>query len=122
MNIKFLDLTPTPDLREQLDAAYARVMNNGRYIGGEEIEAFEEEWANYIGAKYAVACGNGFDALVLALKAHGIGDGCQVTVPTQTCLPTWTAVEATGAIVRPCDIDIYSNPSVDAIIPVHLYG
>lgn len=120
MHIKFLDLTPPPDLREELDNTYHSIMSSGRYIGGEDVEAFEQEWADYVGAKHCVSCGNGFGALVLAMRAYGIGDGDKVEVPNFTCLPTWAAIAETGAMIKPMtDIE---TTYVKASIPVHLFG
>lgn len=115
--MKFIDLTPTGQLRRQLDDAYERVMSSGCYIGGAEVEAFEREWAEYIGTRYCVACGNGFDALWLMLQWYGIGTGWRVGVPAWTAPPTWAAVEVTGA--QPVDFDEWL---CSFNIIVHLYG
>jgi len=106
-------------LRSELDAAYERVMSSGRYIGGYEVEAFEKEWAEYCEVDYCVACGNGFDALQLVLRAYGIWDS-EVLVPAWTAIPTWAAVEAVGAY--PIPTDGWINETKVAIILVHLYG
>ena len=67
MNVPFLELKPTyAELREEMDAAYHRVMDSGWYLLGTELEAFEEEFARYCGARKCVAVGNGLDALHLA--------------------------------------------------------
>jgi len=120
----FQDLRPSPQLRSELDDAYERVMSSGRYIGGYEVEAFEKEWAEYCEAEHCVACGNGFDALQLVLRAFGVGPGGIVVVPEWTALPTWSAVEAVGArpFVPDESWDRWLEFTSTAIIRVHLYG
>lgn len=72
--MKFLDLgLDEPSLRGELDAAYARVMDSGWVILGPELEAFESEFATYCGAHHCAGVGNGLDAMVLALRAAGLG-------------------------------------------------
>lgn len=123
MNIPFLDLRPGEFLRQELDDAHARVMESGRFIGCEEVEKFEENWARYIGAKYCVACGNGFDALYMSLMSQGVGKQHRVAVSPITCLPTWAAVEMTGAlIIAPEDETNLNVIAPDVIVPVHIYG
>ena len=135
MKIPFLDLkAPYTELRDELDAAYRRVMDSGSYILGQELAAFEKEFAAYCGVKHCVGVGNCFDALRLILKGYGIGDGDEVLVPSNTYIATWLAVSYTGAIpipVEPDDKTYNIDPSLversithktKAIIPVHLYG
>jgi len=92
-------------------------MSSGRYIGGYEVEAFENDWAEYCQVDHCVACGNGFDALQLVLRAFGVEPGEPVVVPQWTAIPTWAAVEA-----------IRANPVIDSAndwqesIGVYLYG
>jgi len=118
--MKFVDLTPTGKLRRELDAAYERVMSSGQYIGGAEVEAFECEWADYIGTRYCVACGNGFDALQLVLRATGTLPRERIAVPDWTATPTWAAVEAVGAI--PVIEKLGYSEYFRLRIKVHLYG
>jgi len=137
--IMFNNLIPSKDTAKDLFPAFSRVMTSGRYIGGEEVELFEREFANYVGSAHCIAVGNGFDALQIALKAVGIGPGKTVAVPTNTCIPTWAAVHNVGATIVPvepadeylitakyipCDAEDAIVPVhlLDAIIPVHLYG
>lgn len=135
MKIPFLDLkAPYTELRDELDAAYRRVMDSGSYVLGQELAAFEKEFAAYCGVKHCVGVGNCFDALRLILKGYGIGDGDEVLVPSNTYIATWLAVSYTGAIpipVEPDDKTYNIDPSLversithktKAIIPVHLYG
>ncbi|WP_455201303.1 DegT/DnrJ/EryC1/StrS family aminotransferase [Kaarinaea lacus] len=133
--VPFLDLHATyRELKDELDAAYQRFMESGWYILGEEVEAFEEEFASYCGAKYCVGVSNGLDALKLGLQAVGIKEGDEVIVPSNTYIATWLAVSQTGATpvpvepdIKTCNIDPQSiekaiTGKTKAILPVHLYG
>lgn len=133
--IPFLDLKAAYlELKDELDAAYRRVMESGWYILGGEVEAFEEEFAAYCGVKHCISVGNGLDALHLILRAMNIGPGDEVIVPSNTFIATWLAVSYAGAIPVPVEPDkrTYNiNPvlieaaitnKTKAIIPVHLYG
>ena len=135
MNVPFLQLGDTyMALREELDAAYLRVQTRGWYILGEELEAFEQEFAEYIGTRHCIGVGNGFDALHLSLMAMDIGPGDEVIVPANTYIATWLAVMASGARPVPVEPDVRSynldpnrieavlTPRTRAILPVHLYG
>ena len=135
MNVPFVSFLPMEhELDAELRAAFERVYTRSWYIEGEEDAAFEKAFAHYVGTKYCVGCGNGLDALMLALKALGIGEGDEVIVPSNTYIATALAVTYTGAkpvFVEP-DIRTYNiNPSLiesaitpktKAIMPVHLYG
>ncbi len=133
--IPFLDLKAAYlELRNQLDAAYHRVMESGWFILGPEVEAFEREFATYCDAKHCIGVGNGLDALHLILRAMDIGPGDEVIVPAHTFIATWLAVTYAGATLVPVEPDerTYNiNPALieaaitektKAIIPVHLYG
>ena len=132
--MKFLNLKRQYDeWKDEFDEAYHRVMESGWYIGGEEVEAFEEEWAEYCGAKFCVALSSGQDALYLALLAADIGYNHQVIVPTNTYIASWSAITQAGAMPAPVEPseDSYNIEmigqgmlpnSVKAIMPVHLYG
>lgn len=121
-------------LRSEVNAAVERVLRRGWFILGDELEAFETEWASYCGADHAVGVGNGTDALHLALRAAGIGPGDEVIVPALTATFTALAVSMAGATPVFADIDaerLTLNPEAlgaaitprsAAIIPVHLYG
>lgn len=134
------------DLSDSYDKIYNEVMkkiykliNNTRFIGGEEIDKFEEEFANYCEVSHSIGCGNGTDALILALRALGIDEGDKVLTVPNTFIATSEAVTAVGAEVDFVGIDekTYTlNPkklrnylenenkinNIKAIIPVHLYG
>jgi len=133
--IPFLDLKPAyVELKPELDAAYARVMASGWFVLGKEVEAFEQEYAAYCGARYCVGLANGLEALELALRAWDIGAGDEVIVPSNTYIATWLAVSAVGATVVPVE-PTPAGPNIDperlaaaitprtrVIMPVHLYG
>jgi dTDP-4-amino-4,6-dideoxygalactose transaminase len=129
--IRFLDLAAIhASIAPELSAAVARVVASGTYVLGPETAAFESEWAAYVGAPHCVAVGNGVDAMALTLRAHGIGPGDEVVVPSHTFVAPWLAVAATGATPVPADVDerTYTltsygvTPRTRAVLPVHLYG
>lgn len=135
MNIPFLDLRAAYlELNEEIDSAVQRVLDSGWFIGGEEVAAFEREWASYCSATHCVGVGNGLDALILALRACSIGVGDEVIVPSNTYIATWLAVSAVGATIIPVEpspathnidvsrIRVAITPRTRAILPVHLYG
>lgn len=133
--IPFLDLRDAYlELKDEIDAAVMRVLDGGWYILGDEVEAFETEWADYCGTSHAVGVANGLDALVLSLRALGIGQGDEVIVPSHTFIATWLAVSSVGAVPVPVEPDPASynidpdriedaiTKKTKALIPVHLYG
>ncbi|MBN2686054.1 MAG: DegT/DnrJ/EryC1/StrS family aminotransferase [Pontiellaceae bacterium] len=134
-NVPFLDLQAAYfELRDELSTAALRVLNSGWYIGGAEVESFEQEFAAYCGAAHGVGVGNGLDALALILRGYGIGAGDEVIVPAQTFIATWLAVSAVGATPVPVAVDPQTS-NIDptaveqaitaktrAVIAVHLYG
>jgi dTDP-4-amino-4,6-dideoxygalactose transaminase len=135
IRVPFLNMkAPYQELKGELDAAYQRIMESGWYILGEEVEAFEKEFASYCGARYCVSVGNGLEALHLILRAYGIGPGDEVIVPANTYIATWLAVSYTGAIPIPVEPDFRTynldpgkigraiTKRTRAILPVHLYG
>lgn len=121
-------------LAAELDDATARVLRSGRYLLGAELDALEAELAAWSGYAHAIGVGSGTDALVLALRAAGIGPGDEVLVPAFTAVPTVAAVCAAGAVPVPVDVDA-TTAAIDpaaaaaactartrAVLPVHLYG
>ncbi len=120
--------------KSEIDRAVMRVLNRGWYILGEEVRAFEAEFAEYIGVKYGIGVGSGTEALHLALVACGIEPGDEVITVSHTAVATVAAIEQAGAI--PVMVDIESGfytidprkiatvltSKTKAIIPVHLYG
>ncbi len=122
------------ELHDDLYSAFERVFSASWYIGGEEDKKFEEAFAAFCTRKYCVGCGNGLDALMLTLRAFGIGRGDEVLVPSNTYIATALAVTYVGAkpvFVEP-DIRTYNidpgriaekiTAKTKAIMPVHLYG
>lgn len=100
--IPFLDLKLTYDeLKDEIDQALARVAAKGWYILGEEVEAFESEFAAHLGVRHCVGVGNGLEALQLSLLAMDIGAGDEVIVPSNTYIATWLAVSSAGATPVP---------------------
>ena len=135
MNVPFLDLKAAYlELQEDIDAAVRRVLDSGWYLLGGEIEAFEKEYAQYVGSKHCIGVANGLDALHLSLLAMGIGEGDEVIVPSNTYIATWLAVTYAGATpvpVEPIEATYNLDPArleaaltrrTKAIVPVHLYG
>jgi dTDP-4-amino-4,6-dideoxygalactose transaminase len=133
--IPFLDLSAQhKKLRSDLREAFTAVIDQGRFILGNEVSAFEREFADYIGVPYCVGVGNGLDAITLALLSVGIRPGDEVIVPAHTYFATWLGVTRTGALPVPVDADPVTlnidvgkirekiSPRTKAIVPVHLYG
>jgi len=119
-------------IRKEMDEAYGRTLDKNWFVLGEDLKAFEKEFAVYHNSRYCVGVGNGFDAIFLSLKALGIGDGDEVIVPAHTYIATWLAVSRAGAIPVPVDADSSSwlmdvnmiekaiTSKTQAIVPVHL--
>jgi dTDP-4-amino-4,6-dideoxygalactose transaminase len=122
------------ELQSTLVARMAEVLDGGRYILGPEVEAFEAEWAAYLGAGHAVGVANGTDALTIALRALGVGPGDDVVVPSFTFYASAEAIPPTGANPVFCDVDPATmcvtaetvkaalTPNTKAVIAVHLFG
>jgi dTDP-4-amino-4,6-dideoxygalactose transaminase len=135
MKIPFLDLISLQaKIRSHIDEAYKRVIDSGIFIMGQELEAFELEFANFCDVKHCIGLGNGLEAIHLLLKAYDIGPGDEVIVPSNTFIATWLAVTQCGATPVPVEPNIITyniDPELisaaittrtKAIIPVHLYG
>ncbi|MFG3756720.1 DegT/DnrJ/EryC1/StrS family aminotransferase, partial [Klebsiella pneumoniae] len=107
---------------------------SGWYILGNEVQAFEREFAEYCGVKHCIGVGNGLEALQITLRAMNVGPGDEVIVPSNTFIATWLAVTGVGATIVPVEPDPQSHnldpaaleqaitPRTKVIIPVHLYG
>ncbi len=120
--------------RGEIDGAVRRVLAGGRYILGPEVEAFEAEFAALIGVRFAVGVASGTDALVLALRAAGVGPGDEVVTVSHTAVATVAAIELAGAspvlvdiepayyTLDPAGLEAAISPRTKAVIPVHLYG
>ena len=135
MKIKFLDLKKHhSSINAVLTSKFKKVLNSGSYILSKEVENFEKEFSNYCNTKYCIGVGSGLDALVLVLKAYGIGKGDEVIVPSNTFIATWLAVSNVGAKPIPVEpniktfninadlIEHHITKKTKAIIVVHLYG
>lgn len=122
------------EIGSELKAAFQNVIDRSWYIGGVENELFEKEYAQYCNSKFCVGVGNGLDALMLSLKAVGIGRGDEVIVPANTFIATALAVTYVGAVpvfvdakletfnIDPNKIEEKITNKTKAIMPVHLYG
>ncbi len=133
--IPFLDMKAQYlELKTEFDEAYARVMDSGWYILSDEVEAFEMEFAQYIGVSHCIGVGNGLEALQLILLGYGIGEGDEVIVPANTYIASWLAVSYVGPTpvpvepdpntynIDPTRIERAITKQTKAIMPVHLYG
>lgn len=121
-------------IRADIDAAIARVLDTGAFIKGPDVGAFAEELAAYLGVRHVIPCGNGTDALQLALMALGVGPGDEVITTGWTFIATVEVVGLLGARpvlvdVNPCTFNIDAEevrraitPRTKAIVPVHLFG
>ena len=121
-------------LQEELDTAALEVLHSGGYILGPKVADFEQQFADFCGAKYAVGVGNGTDALVISLLAAGIGAGDEVITTAMTFVSTAEAIAQVGAtpVFVDIDADTYTmDPSkleaaftskTKSVIPVHIYG
>ena len=128
------------ELRSEIDSAVARVLSSGRYILGEEVDLFEQEWASWCGLEQAVGCANGTDALELILRSLDLPGGSRVLAPSHTAVATIAAIVRSGHQPMLADVDDFTyglDPSsvarcldaaradgdpVRALIAVHLYG
>ncbi|MFA6626968.1 MAG: DegT/DnrJ/EryC1/StrS family aminotransferase [Bacilli bacterium] len=120
--------------KQEFDKAVLDVLSSGKYIGGEIVNKFEKEFALHLGAYYCVSCGNGTDALVIALRALGIGRGDEVITVSFTFFATAESISAVGAtpVFIDVDKDTYCmdpklieakiNKNTKVILPVHIYG
>jgi dTDP-4-amino-4,6-dideoxygalactose transaminase len=117
-----------------LDAAVQRVLTSGWFVLGEEVAAFEREFAAWLGVAHAVGVANGTDAIELALRALDIGPGAEVIVPAMTATfsalavsragatPVFADVDAVTATLDPAAVEARITPRTKALLPVHLYG
>jgi dTDP-4-amino-4,6-dideoxygalactose transaminase len=127
-------------LQPEIDAAVARALSSGWYILGNELRAFEAEFATWLGVPAVIGCGNGTDAIALALRGLGIGPNCTVVTVSHTAVATVAAIEMAGATPLLIDIEPLHYtmdpdalrqvlehkpaglPPIKAVLPVHLYG
>ncbi|MEL7570490.1 MAG: DegT/DnrJ/EryC1/StrS family aminotransferase [Eubacteriaceae bacterium] len=135
MRIQLLDLQKQyEEIKKETDEAVINVVSSGAYIMGQNVKSFEGEFAQYIGVKHAISVGNGTDALVIALKAMGVGQGDEVITTSYTFFATAEAISFVGAhpvFVDVC-LDTYNidvtkieekiTNKTKAIMPVHIFG
>src|SRR4051812_37339678 len=126
--------TPQAPLRADIRAAVHRVLDNGQFILGPEVEAFETEFAAYLGAGHAIGVANGTEAITIALRALGVGPGDEGVVPSFTFWASAEAIPNAGATPVFCDVDPDTmcvtaetvkaalTPRTKAVIAVHLFG
>lgn len=139
MEVPFLDLKEVhARYADELKAAAARVIDSGRYVLGEELDAFEREFATYCGMRHAVGVGSGLDALALILRGYlGLGalaEGDEVIVPGNTFIASFLAISGNRLVPVPVEPDPATfnldpacvaaaiGPRTRAIMAVHLYG
>jgi dTDP-4-amino-4,6-dideoxygalactose transaminase len=135
VKVPFVDLRAQyAEIQEQILPAVQQTLEDATYILGPEVSLFEQEFASYLGVRHAVGVGNGTDALLIVLKALGVGPGDDVILPANTFVATAEAIIHVGA--RPVLVDVRPEtynldvtqledritPRTRAIIPVHLYG
>lgn len=135
MKVPFASFEPMhQEIQDKVLQKMEEVYKNNWFIRGKEVEKFENDFADFCGAKYCVGCGNGLDALYLILKAYGIGPQDEVIVPSNTFIATALAVSFTGATpvfveplietynINPYKIEEKITKRTKAIMAVHLYG
>jgi dTDP-4-amino-4,6-dideoxygalactose transaminase len=135
VDVPFLDLgAQMATIRPEVDAAIARVLDSTQFIMGEELTAFEREFATFCGTQECVGVDSGLSALELVLRAWGVGPGDEVITGAHTYIATVTAISMVGAepvlvegdpqtyLLDPRAIEAAITPRTRAIIPVHIYG
>ena len=133
--IPFIDLLAQHDqIKEELDICWSENIEKSVFVGGGDVEKFEQQFANYLNIENCVSCGNGTDALEIILEAMGVGEGDQIIVPVATWLSVAEAVQRVGGVpvfadilpneytIDPNAITSLVNSKTVGIIPVHLYG
>jgi len=135
MIVPFVDLQAQyQSIKEEVNNAIARVLDNAAFILGREVEAFEAAFAEYVGAKFCIGVSNGTAAIQLAAMACGIKAGDEVIVPANTFFASAEAISTANATpvfvdadpvsytINPAKIEAAITPRTRAIMPVHLYG
>lgn len=133
--VPFTDLgAMTREVRAAVEQGWSGLLDSSRFVGAAAVEGFERAWASYCGVPYAAGVGNGTDALLLALRALGIGAGDEVVVPGNTFIASAEAVVLAGArpvftdvspgtlLLTPGQLEAAITPRTAAVIVVHLYG
>ena len=135
MNISLIDLKRQYEtIKEDGDKAVLKVLNDAKYIMGENVVSFEKKFTSYIEVKHAISVGNGTDALIIALKALGIGHGDEVITTPFTFFATAESISFVGATpvfvdvlkdsynIDPEEIEKAITENTKAIMPVHIFG
>jgi dTDP-4-amino-4,6-dideoxygalactose transaminase len=135
MNIPLMNIKlQTESIYDEIKQVVQKIILEGQFIMGSEVESFEQEVSSYIGCKYAISCANGTDALIIALSSLGIGKGDEVITTPFTFFATAEAISRVGATPVFVDVDEdtfnidYSliedkvTSKTKAIIPVHVFG
>jgi dTDP-4-amino-4,6-dideoxygalactose transaminase len=135
MQIPFVDLkSQYESIKDEIDGAISRVISQTGFVGGSHLKSFEDAFAKYCNVKHCIGVGNGTDALFIALKSFGIGNGDEVITAANSFIATSEAITMAGAKVVFVDINPLTynidinkiekkiTPKTKAIIPVHLYG
>ena len=135
LNIQMVDLKSQYNhIKNEVDAAIQHVINSTQFINGEEVKKFQEELAGYLGVKHVITCGNGTDALQIAMMGLGLKPGDEVITPSYTYIATTEVIGLLGLkpVFVDCDPDTFniSPKSIEksitaktkAIVPVHLFG
>jgi len=133
--IPFFDLSSQVNaIRNDLEEAWNRVLESGRFLTGSEVKEFESEFSRWTGGKHAIACSSGTDALELLLRAWEVGAGDEVIVPANTWVSDAEVVVRTGAtpvfadvnvatgLIDPEHIEPLISPRTKVLIVVHMYG
>lgn len=134
-DVPFLDLAAQQaEVADEVLAGWERQLRTAAFVGGEEVAAFEREYADYIGVSHVIGVSNGTDALELAYRALGIGAGDEIIMPVNTFIATAEAASRLGAVpvfvdiddthllIDPAAVEAAITPRTRAIAPVHLYG
>jgi dTDP-4-amino-4,6-dideoxygalactose transaminase len=135
MRVPFVDLmAQQAEVAEEVLPQWQRLFDTARFVGGEEVESFERDYASFTGVGHCVGVANGTDALEMALRAVGVERGGQVIVPVNTFIATAEAVSRIGAapvfvdvdpdylLIDPDAVAAAVTPRTQAIVPVHLFG
>lgn len=135
MQVPFVDLRAQhASVKDEVEPAMGRVMDQAAFVLGEEVERFEKEYATFCEAEFAVGVDSGISALELTLRAIGVGEGDEVITVPNTFIATASSISFTGAKpvfveidpetynIDPAGIEMAINPRTKAIMPVHLYG
>jgi dTDP-4-amino-4,6-dideoxygalactose transaminase len=135
MTVPFVDLkVQYLSIKTEIDSAVAETINAAAFVGGRQVEQFENDFARFLGVKHCVGVGNGTDAIHIVLRALGIGNGDEVITVANSFIATSEAITLAGArvVFVDCDPKTYNldtdklakaiGPKTKAIVPVHLYG